>query len=214
MKRSLLAVALFTLATPALAQDKSLSIDFENAAPGKPPEGFTAALTGSGAQPKWTIEEDATSPKGKLTLAQTDTDDTSQRFPLLVHDTFSAKDVAVSVSFKTITGEVDQAAGLVVRYIDKDNYYIARANALEGNVRFYKFEKGKRTQLGGKNIDVPKNQWHTLGLSARGSEFSVTLNGQELFKATDETFKEAGKVGLWTKADSVTRFDGLTVEAK
>ena len=139
-------------------------------------------------------------------------DKTSYRFPLCIYDRVVAMDVEVSVTFKPVSGTVDQAAGLVSRYRDRNNYYIVRANALEDNVRLYKVEGGKRRQFAGVNVHVPANQWQTLTLEVRGAHFRVFLNHTLLFAADDATFKEAGKVGLWTKADSVTYFDNLTVK--
>ena len=117
-----------------------------------------------------------------------------------------------------MSGPVDQAAGLVWRYRDEDNYYIARANALEGNVG-YKVENGERTDLPlagqgrtyGMDAEVPLNEWSTLGLRMTGDRFTVSLNGNDLFEVEDQTFTEPGRVGLWTKADSVTAFDDLTI---
>jgi hypothetical protein len=139
-----------------------------------------------------------------------------------VLDAVSAKDVDLSVRFAPISGRVDQAAGLVWRYQDEDNYYIVRANALEDNVVLYKVEKGKRTDLPlkgegrtyGKKTEVPSGQWSTLRLVAQGSLFEVSLNGQKLFDVEDSTFTGPGKVGVWTKADSVTYFDDLRVGTK
>jgi beta-xylosidase len=120
--------------------------------------------------------------------------------------------VAVSVRFKPVSGTVDQAAGLVARYRDQNNYYIVRANALENNVRLYKVERGKRKQFAGVNVTVPANAWQTLTWEVKGTHFRVFLNNTLLFEAEDRTFSHAGKVGLWTKADSVTYFDDLTVK--
>jgi hypothetical protein len=139
-------------------------------------------------------------------------DKTSSRFPLCVYDPLTAKDVTVSVQFKPVSGAVDQAAGLVVRFRDKDNYYIARANALEDNVRLYKVERGKRSQFAGVNVKMPTRQWQILMLEVQDTHFRVFLNGEILFAANDTTFKDAGKVGLWTKADSVTYFDDLRIK--
>jgi hypothetical protein len=111
------------------------------------------------------------------------------------------------VKFKPVSGQEDQAGGVVWRVKDADNYYIARANALEGNVRIYHFVKGKRTQFKGANLPVASGQWHTLRVNFSGSRFAVVFNGKELFTAEDETHQNAGKVGVWTKADSVTLFD-------
>jgi chitinase len=127
--------------------------------------------------------------------------------------------VDLSVRFKPLGGQKDQAAGLVLRYGDSNNYYVVRANALENNVVFYKFVNGKRTDLKpvgagddayGKKAAVPREQWSTLRVLARGSTFEVFLNGEKLFVVQDRTFAAAGKIGLWTKADSVTAFDDLT----
>jgi hypothetical protein len=100
-----------------------------------------------------------------------------------------------------------------VRLKDANNYYIARANALEGNVRLYKVVGGKRSQFAGKDVAVPSSKWQTLGLGVQGDRLEVRLDGKLLFEARDQTFKDAGKVGLWTKADSVTYFDDLRAEA-
>jgi len=139
-----------------------------------------------------------------------------------VLDGHGAVDLDLSVRFKPVSGAGDQAAGLVWRYQDKDNYYIVRANALENNVVPYKVENGRRIDLPlkgegrtyGKKTPVPKNQWSELRVTAKGTLFTVYLNGQKLYEVEDGTFSEAGKVGLWTKADSVTYFDDLKVIAQ
>ena len=123
------------------------------------------------------------------------------------------REVDASVKFKPVSGKVDQSGGLVLRYKDANNYYIARANALEDNVRLYKVEGGKRKQFADKDIKVAGGVWHSLKLEAKGTHFKVSMDDKLLFEADDETFKEAGKVGLWTKADSVTLFDDFTVES-
>ncbi len=107
-----------------------LIVDFEGMEPGKPPRGFSTALTGKGAPPTWVIQEDPTAPAGPKVVTQTTSDKTSYRFPLCIYDAFAGKDPELSVSFKPISGRVDQAAGLVWRYQDANNYYVVRANAL------------------------------------------------------------------------------------
>jgi Domain of Unknown Function (DUF1080) len=209
-------VVLATLGLPTEAEEarrpNTITMDFEQVAVGTLPTGFSTAVTGSGGPAAWAVVEDSTAPSGGRVLAQMSTDKTSSRFPLCVYDPLTAKDVAVSVQFKPVSGTVDQAAGLVVRFRDKDNYYIVRANALEDNVRLYKVERGKRTQFAGVNIKVPTRQWQTLMLEVQDAHFRVFLNGGLLFEANDTTFKDAGKVGLWTKADSVTYFDDLSIK--
>jgi hypothetical protein len=137
-----------------------------------------------------------------------------------VLDGQTAVDVDLSVRFKPVSGAGDQAAGLVWRYSNKDNYYIVRANALENNVVLYKVEKGKRTDLDpkgsgafayGKKVRVPTATWSTLRVVAKGNLFETYLNGEKLFDVEDATFPASGKVGVWTKADSVTQFDDLKV---
>lgn len=200
---------------------QSTAIDFNGDKVGQPPSGFTAALSGNGKPGVWVITKDEAAPDRGNVLAQTDADPTSYRFPVSVFDGFTAKDVDVSVKFKPVSGKKDQAAGIVWRYKDKDNYYIARANALENNVVLYKVENGKRTDLPlkgegrtyGKKTPVPGGQWSTLRVVAKGNLFEVYFNDAKLYEVEDETFKDAGKVGLWTKADSITYFDDLKMTA-
>ena len=185
---------------------------FEDAPTGAPPSGFSFALTGGGGPVRWVVLEDPSAPAGPKVLAETSKDRTRDRFPLAILDGVEARNVAVSVRFKPVSGTVDQAAGLVVRLRDPRNYYIARANALENNVRLYRVVDGRRTQFAGVDVQVPRDRWQTLGLRVEGDRFAVALDGRELFTATDRTFADAGRVGLWTKADSLTHFDGLEVE--
>jgi hypothetical protein len=178
---------------------------------GAAPPGFTFGLTGSGAPVRWTVLDDPKAPAGSKVLAETSADSTSNRFPLAVLDGFQADNVEISVQFKPVSGTVDQAAGLMARVRDADNYYIARANALEENVRLYRVVGGRRQQLASADAALPAGKWQTLGLRLEDSSLTVSLDGQELFTAVDDTFQGAGRVGLWTKADSLTYFDDLAV---
>lgn len=206
-------------AAAALFAAARVVADFEKDVPGRPPSGFSFALTGRGKPGVWQVVRD---PAGSHVLAQIDRDETSYRFPVAVLDGVTAQDVELTVRFKPISGSVDQAAGLVWRYRDENNYYIVRANALEGNVVLYKVENGRRADLPlraegrtyGRKVPVPSGQWSRLGVMARGDVFEVRLNGQRLFEVEDTTFTGAGKVGVWTKADSVTWFDDLSVAVK
>jgi len=122
------------------------------------------------------------------------------------------------MKFKAIAGSEDRAAGIVWRARDANNYYVVRANALEDNVVLYKTVKGVRSSLDivgrkggyGVNTPVPANAWHTLRIDFKASRFAVSFNGKQLFEVEDSAFADAGKVGLWTKADSVTLFDEVT----
>jgi hypothetical protein len=194
------------------AEGEPRRFDFEDAAVGTAPRGFSFALTGGGAPVRWTVLEDPSSSAGPKVLAETSRDRTDNRFPLAILEGVTVRDVAVSVRFRPVSGTVDQAAGLVVRLRDARNYYIARANALENNVRLYRVVDGRRIQFAGVDTRVPRDHWQALGLRIDGDRLAVSLDGRELFTATDRTFAEAGRVGLWTKADSVTHFDAFEVQ--
>ena len=139
------------------------TIDFNKDKTGEPPKGFLTTLTGQGRAGVWIVTKDDSSPNQGNVLAQTDADATSYRFPLCVHEGVMTKDADISVKFKPLSGKKDQAAGIVWRYKDKDNYYIVRANALENNVVLYKIQAGKRE-------DLPvKGEGRTYGKKASGS---------------------------------------------
>ena len=188
-----------------------MKVDIASMQTGDAPAGFTAALTGQGNKVHWQVLEDASAPGGKV-IAETSRDTADYRFPLCLREDILAKDVAVAVRFKAVAGEVDQAAGLIVRALDDQNYYVARANALEANVRLYKVTNGVRRQLAGYNIDVPSGSWQSLRLESSGKMLRVAFNGQQLIETQDTSIGEAGKVGLWTKADSLTHFADLEIE--
>jgi len=212
-------VLLFALLATAVVLAQTTTIDFNKERVGEAPSGFSTALTGRGRPGKWVVMKDPASPDQGNVLAQVDADTTGYRFSVCVYDGLTAKDVDVSVKFKPISGRGDQGAGIVWRYRDKDNYYIVRANALEGNVVLYKVENGKRIDLPlvgkgrtyGMKEKVPSGEWGTLRVVAKGNHFEVYHNRKKLYEVEDETFKQAGKVGLWTKADSVIYFDDLQI---
>lgn len=178
---------------------------------GAAPADFGFARTGQGGQGQWTVVSDPTSFSGRV-IEQSSTDRTDYRFPLAIFNSVVAKNVDVSVKFKPVAGRVDQAGGIAVRVLDADNYYIVRANALEDNVRLYRVVKGRREQIDGANTKVTGNEWHTLGLKAEGERFTITFDGKMLFTAADKTLAGAGKIALWTKADSITRFDQIAID--
>jgi hypothetical protein len=203
----------------AVVTAASRTVDFNQDATDQPPKGFEFGHTAGVGQPgKWIVQAEGSN----KFLVQTDADSTRSRFAVAVLSDVSAADVDLSVRFKPVSGRVDQAAGLVWRYQDENNYYIVRANALEDNVVLYKVQNGKRTDLPlkgagrtyGKKSEVPAGQWSTLRVVANGPSFEVSLNGTKLYEVEDTTFRQAGKVGVWTKADSVTQFDDLTVVTK
>jgi hypothetical protein len=175
-------------------------IAIDQMTPGSPPAGFTFAQTGQGYPAQWSVTDDETA-ASRRTIEQISTARVDMRFPLAIYENVSAVNVEVRLQFRAVGGWIDQAAGIAVRLRDADNYYVARANALEDNVRFYRVVRGRREQLAGANLKVAGDVWHSLGLRAQGNRFTVT----------DDTFATAGKVALWTKADSITRFDQIEV---
>lgn len=177
---------------------------------GLPPTGFIFARTGQGPDGEWTVVPDSTAPSGRA-IEQTSSDRTSYRFPLAIHDSLPAANVDIELRFKAVAGKIDQAGGIALRIEDAGNYYVVRANALEDNVRFYRVVNGKREQLDGVDLRVTPNEWHSLGVRAAGERFAISYDGKLLFSLVDATFTEAGGVGLWTKADSVTRFDRISI---
>ncbi|MGH7963744.1 MAG: family 16 glycoside hydrolase [Candidatus Binatia bacterium] len=190
-----------------------VALDFDNFESGTVPTGFRSALAGEGQKVSWVVKEEPSAPSGTKVLAQTSVDELGYRFPILVYDKFTTGDVEVSVQFKTISGKVDQVAGIIARFQDQDHFYMVRADALEGEVKLYKVVDGVRQSLARENAQVTPGEWHTLKLAVKDDHFAVFLNGKSLFEADDETFAAAGKVGLATKADSVTIFDNLQIES-
>jgi hypothetical protein len=169
---------------------------------------FEFAATGEGAPGEWSIVRN----EAIEVLAQTGTDATADRFPRAIYRPFSGRNVYVSVRFMPVAGKVDQAGGVVVRWSPAGDYYLARANALENNVRFYRVVAGKRQMIAGVDANVSSRAWHTLGIAARDDRFVILFDGRELFGATDATLPGPGRIGLWTKADSVTWFENIHIK--
>jgi hypothetical protein len=187
------------------------AVSYADAPLGTVPAEFETGQTGPGEPGRWEVVSDAEAAGGRA-VAQSSQDRTDGRFPLLIRRAAAPADLAVWTRIKPMAGEVDQAGGLAVRLLDPNNYYLVRANALEGNVRFYKVIGGRREQLASADLPVQAGTWHMLRLEVRGDRFTVSFDGRELFAATDAAITAPGKVALWTKADSVTRFDALNVE--
>jgi hypothetical protein len=199
---------------PQQTSGKQFVYNFDSDTAGQLPAKFHAARTGLGAEGKWAVIGDPTAPSKPNVAAQTSTDRTDYRFPLLIADEGSFQDVDLSVRFKAVSGSVDRAGGLVFRLKDPNNYYVVRANALENNYRLYRVVNGRRRQFAGANFKITSGEWHELRVEAAGHKIACYYDGAKKIEATDDTFKDAGKVGLWTKADSVTHFDDLKVQAK
>jgi hypothetical protein len=185
------------------------TVHFDDATPGAVPPGWTASKTGTGS-PKWVVVTDETAPSQPNVLQQSG----EATYPVCIKDDTNLKDGFVEVKFKPVAGKEDQAGGVIWRCKDADNYYIARANALEDNVTIYHTIKGKRVSFKNANTPVKSGEWHTLRVDFSGKQFTVMLNGKQVIQATDSSLADAGKVGVWTKADSVTLFDDFSYGGK
>lgn len=200
--RTLLATTVMAAtATAALAETDG----FDLASPGAPPPGWTCGVTGRGA-PVWKVEADLSAPSKPNVLKQTG----QGNYPWCVKKDASLANGFVEVKFKPLSGSEDQAGGLVWRWKDGNNYYVARANALENNVSLYRTERGQRMTI--KYVDAPvaANQWHVLRVEFADRHITVLLDGKRYIDLDDSGIAEAGAVGVWTKADSVTAFDDFS----
>jgi len=205
--KTLLFTSLACLAVAAFASADT--VNFDNLKTGAAPPGWTATQTGSGSA-KWSVEKDDSAPTQPNVLKQSG----EATFPVCFKNDTNLKDGFVEVKFKPVAGKEDQAGGVIWRVRDANNYYIARANALEDNVTIYHTINGSRVAFKSINTKVTSGVWHTLRVDFAGSQFTVTFDGKKVIEASDESFKEAGKVGVWTKADSVTLFDNFTYGSK
>jgi hypothetical protein len=201
MKRILLMLisSLFASAAPAE------TIGFDQDSTGAVPASWTCGVTGRGS-PKWAVEADASAPSKPNVLKQSG----QGTFPWCARKDVAITDGFVEVKFKPMQGSEDRAGGVVWRFKDGDNYYIARANALENNVSLYHTTRGSRHTI--KYVDAPvaANQWHTLRVEFAGKRIKVSLDGKQYIELDDDHISGAGAVGVWTKADSVTAFDDFS----
>lgn len=199
------------------------TINFDSAKPGSVPPGWTTDATLPGAAAKWEILKDPSAPSPPYVFAQVSREAANRPCPLAILDKVNVKDGDLSVRLKPVAGKEDRAGGLVWRYRDPNNYYLVRANARENNIVLYKITDGKITPLSAKSgpphtfgvkHPVPPNEWSVLKVQFRGPLFSVYFNHRRLFQVVDSTFGQPGKVGLWTKAGSVTYFDDFRIAGK
>jgi hypothetical protein len=207
----LTAVVAFT-ASDVIAQP----VTFENDTPGKPPKDFEFGLAGEGGPGRWEVVADTSAAGGKA-LAQLSTNAAANRFLVAIYQPTMFTNGEVGTRCKPVSGRADQSCGLIIHAADARNYYIARSNALESNVRFYRVRNGERQQLAtAENVNTPTGQWHTLTLRAEGNRYTVSVNGKTLHTTTDTSTAgprpTAGRAGLWVKSDSVTHFDRIEIK--
>jgi hypothetical protein len=214
MKKPALFLVATLLGAAAVAEEKTMTtFNFDSDAPGQPPKGFEFGLTGKGKPGKWVVQGVDDAPSGKNVLMQTDDDTTDYRFPI-AYTGPELKDLRLSVKCKPIRGKVDQGCGIVWRLKDADNYYIVRANALEDNVHLYRTVKGRRVKFAGWNGKVASGVWHELATEMAGDHIQVFFDGKKVIDDHDDALKDAGKFGVWTKADSIIQFADLTATPK
>jgi len=177
------------------------SWNFDEDSPGDPPAGA------EGFSGTWEVRPDSDAPTEPNALCQTE----EAQFPALALSDEEYTDLAMTTSFKPISGEEDQAAGLIFRVQDAGNYYIVRANALEDNVAIFKYVNGRRSELASESTAIEPGGWQELRVEVTGDNIRALLGKKEVVEATDDEFT-SGRVGLWTKADSVTCFDNVSTE--
>lgn len=200
-----------TVTVQAGQEIKSKTWNFDSDSTNASPSGFEFKRTGKGSPGRWIVLAEKDAPSSPNVLAQVVTDNTDYRYPIAVANEPSLSDLRLSARCKPVSGRVDQACGLVFRYQDENNYYVTRANALEGNVRLYYVKDGRRNQIASWDGKVVKGIWHEMRIEARGDHLEIYWDGKKVIDAHDTTFRDAGKIGVWTKADSVTYFDDLNV---
>jgi len=201
MKSLIAGTGLLVLVSHALGE----TVTFDTDTVGQSPQGWICGTTGKG-NPRWTVETDASAPSPPNVLKQGET----ATFPWCVKNDISASDGTVAVKFKPLSGKEDQAGGVVWRWKDGDNYYVARANALENNVSLYYTTDGSRKTIKYVKAPVASNTWHTLRVTYKGDTIQVSLDDKTYIETTDHHISGAGKAGVWTKADSVTLFDDFS----
>ena len=220
LNKSIFAVVCTILAlcsVPPMAQENRTQVfDFEKTAVNTVPAGFQTGMTGDWKATEWAVKAIS----GNQVMAHTGywNEDPDGVFPLCWVKKSKARDLTLSVRLFAVSppsdlpGAIHDGAGIVVRLINPDNYYLLRAVPHESRVRLYKVVNGRRFTLAGKNLEVQTDRWHVLGLKVSGSRFTAYLNGNRLFRHRDITFKNAGAFGLWSKPNNVTYFDDLTSE--
>ena len=195
------------------ASTKTLAWDFDEADPGALPAGWSARETRPSVKlAQWRVTADPSAPSGPHVLALIETTNERPTFNLAVADETQLRNLDLTVRVKGVTGEIDQGGGPIWRCRDENNYYICRLNPLEANYRVYKVIEGKRTQRASADVDLEAGRWYTVRVTMVEDRITCCLDGEKLLEAADGTLTEAGKVGLWTKADAVTSFDDLSAE--
>src|SRR2546425_7698963 len=210
-------VCLITLCFAGRVCAAERHFDFSGAKLNEPPPGFRSTVSGEGQPGEWKIVEDQASAQGTLTnvnpsvtvrrqvLAQLSRDTTDEHFPLLIFEGETFGDFTLTTRFKTVSGSVEQMAGIAFRVQDEKNYYVVRASSLGKSFRFYEVVEGLRRAPIWPEIEIPSGVWDELAGDCKGKQIPCSLGPEGLFAVKNNTFTE-GKVGFWTKSDSVSYF--------
>jgi len=170
----------------------------------------TQGITGTGRIAQWEAVQDPVA-LGGWALSETGGDATDLHFPLCISVQTVARDVDATLRFKAVGGRHARAAGLVLRVQSANDYYVVRADALEGRIQLYRMQRGRRALIAGKEAEVESDRWHALRVILKGASFEVSLDDKPVLKAADASLPVAGAVGVWSQADSVIRFGSLLV---
>jgi hypothetical protein len=204
-----------------------IKIDFSDFSAGSTPTNFRAALAGGGKPGEWKIVMDEMPPafapltpqaaqssavNRRAVLAQTSQDPTDERFPMFIYDGETFKDFKVTTRFKIVSGVTEQMAGVVFRFQDVSNFYVARASALGKNFRFYKVVDGIRSDPIGPQMDLLTNDWHTLAIQCIGNQLTFWLDDKPVMPTLNDSTFTTGKIGFWTKSDAVSYFGDTTID--
>jgi hypothetical protein len=199
-------------AEPAPSGGALRRISFDDAEPGGVPAGFTPGETNSTGTPaKWGVVADPRAPSGPNVFGVLETKNTGQTYNVALLDGDPVADVDIAVMVKAVTGEKDQGGGVVFRARGPGDYYIARWNPVEKNVKFYVVRSQHREELAKADLDIDPTAWHALRVLVEGDRFELFVDEASALELRDTSLADAGAVGLWTKADAATRFDDLVI---
>jgi hypothetical protein len=191
--------------TPATATTSGGTWAFDADPTGEVPGDFMVA---SG---QWSVAQDTSAPSRENVIVQTAQSPRPEFNVLLLPPQVQARDVDISVELRAVRGEIDQGGGVIWRASANQDYYVARYNPLEDNLRIYRVIAGQRHQIASADVELDHAAWHTLRVTMRGDSIEGYLDDKRYLEIRDDTLKEAGQIGLWTKADAHTQFDDLTL---
>ena len=194
----------------ACAQDTVTKIDIGNSEIGAPPAEFELSPLGESRKGSWTVVRDATAKAG-MAIEQAGLQTTEDRFPLAIYKPVSLKNAEISMRLNATGGRSNQGGGVAVRLRDPQNYYLVQLDALRDRVLLSLVNNGISNEIVAVDADIASHTWHDLAVRAKDDQFIVSLDGVWVFTGFDRTLSHAGRIALWTKGDSITRFDSIAI---